>query len=230
VKPLCFARVSKFNVLMFACILGSIAFSLPAVADPTEICVMTSTGAVACGKTVPKPSSNLNQIENSPAPKTAVDGSVNDGVISWRVVSCEQAKKKQENFRCVVHVGFGEEEDLATLKAGLKLETTKIVDGENNQYISSSIEVLQISYSNLVGKAMTRPIKINATDLNDGKIEFIMGSSIRYRLIINFPKVPSLLSQVKLLQLDTSRTNTYGNLLLFRNVPIREFVERERRR
>jgi hypothetical protein len=123
------SRVSKFNASMTLCLLGVSALSLPVMAASPEVCVKTSTGDVACGTIVPRPS------RATQADSDTTTASETQGAVTWQLKSCVRSAKNVVNCAVVIssEVDYGN---------GLYAAPwTKLVDSSGNEYLADKVQV-----------------------------------------------------------------------------------------
>jgi hypothetical protein len=192
-KSLFCSRISKFNILITLGALGLTTLTIPATAAPKEACVKTSAGNIVCGTPVEKPNSTSNQADSDETLQTAVDQNVYYPSTSptWELKSCTRTKI-QETVRCTFIISNN-----ADTTYVIRQYITKMVDASGNEYPASLIKVGNLPAS-------------------DSVVQFNMTKGARYKTTIDFPKVPTSIPQVILLQ--SGNVGTSG--VKFRDVPI----------
>jgi hypothetical protein len=183
---------SKFNIMITLGVFGITTLTIPANAAPKEGCVKTSAGNIVCGTLVPKPIPNQNQTDNNETLQTAVDHNAYHPSPTWELKSCTRTKIK-ETVRCTFIIS----NDNADTAYRIVMELTKMVDASGNEYPANLI-------------------KVGSQTISNGGILFNMTKGARYKTTIDFPKVPTSVSQVILLQ--SGNIGTSG--VKFRDVPI----------
>jgi len=180
--------------------LGITAFSLPAIAEPQEVCVRTPTSSIVCGTPYPPQSQapESNQVDSNVTIDTQESGAV-----TWAFKGCA---RKQKKVNCTFSLTSKKDAQYS-----IDVDGTRMVDPQGVSYFANSV------------KFGAYHLGRSASGYGN-QVRNNMAKGAKYETIIEFVDVPASVSQIILLESDPSHNGYYGGqfpTVKFRDIPIK---------